>query len=828
MARFAEARSEENQPEQIQTSKSDKANLAKLTEKERDRINKGEVSIHELAAERRNLKNQAESELNRLVTMDRSNDNVITMKEYKDLRRQLDETESPEETRKILERIKDLGKQKELEKGNHAEESKKLDPEDQKLLELQDQFNDICDENEHLIGTKQIAGFKEWFSQERRKNPTVSHLKEQIRKLEGKEVTDRNGLSPRREEYQTLQKLFKRYGLGEPTDSKWIEQEGLSERKRFRQNAESMEKHLDHQRDTGFYSKEAINQIMEETLSADNPQEQEQLLGKARKTARKESESYVYLDNRMDVQGKSVRKMSEKSKKKLTDYYKNETDFDEREKTDFKQLVENEGELATQLEEIYGDDVKGLHLALDKFQTLDFVEKQGALKQHTALVKEKTDKDELHKKLILDSASTAIDKAAEDSTISEKTAERYHELFEDEENYKNPETKKPGDLKTLQKMYDILISPAPQANYKNLAAYKARRDKFMEDLGILRELMPENEEDSEDKINEWQESYNSEGWSKRTLIHEKLKKEVLKQKLEKQKHKKQENEAGIDKKDKKEASESLKSKSAVLEAATIYMSEDNPREALKLLMLFDEQNPNDKQILFMIEMAAKQLRELGNKGETDKTFEKEIEEEIEKEAEGDQNRKDLQEEQIIHLNVVGAKQSEQRHEKQDEAATRAEDESLERMPSNSIEEALTEDFYDKEDDGYILNEDATGEEVQQVEFDNIQWTDEERNAAKLKLYQRQDRITHREGLLSQFTDKTGEIIGADEAEERQEKDLDGIAETLSDEAYDRIQKKQAAEAPVGSIIEMQRQVAARRKAREYVDKRVNERIKHAA
>lgn len=825
MGRYAEAIAEENHETSPRPRDTQKQRLSDLTEEEVKLLNEKKTDIYKLVAERRRLKDQAESELNRMVTADPNRESLITTKEYKNLRDELRRTESPAKTKEILEKIRQLAQSKEREKGILATDNKRLSPEDPRLLELEDKFNEICDENEHLIGTKQIPGFKAWFARERRQNPTIGHLKEQIRKLEGKEIMDRNGLSPRREEYKLLQALFKRYNLGEPTECKWIEEEGLSERKKFRQNAETMEQHLSHQKDTGFYSKEMIIKTMGTILTADNPQVQERLIGKARKTARRESESYIYLDNKIDVGGKSIRKMSEKSKKKLIDYYKNETDFDERDKTNFKQMVENEGQLAKDLEKIYGDDKKGLNLAMEKFQNLDFVEKQAALKEHESLVKEKIDKDTRHKELILDAAGAAIDDAEKENTISEKTAERYRKLFEDENNYKNPETGKPGDIKVLEKMHGILTNPMPQENYKNLAAYKNRRDNFAKDLERLREADPEMEEK---EINEWQEKYDTEGWSKRALLHEKLKQEILKKEMGARKHRENEKDAKIHEKDKKEAKEFKKEKSEIIEAATIHMSENNPREALKLLLLYDEQNPDDKQILFLIEMAAKQLREAGNRKEADKTFEREMEEELADVAEETQNKKDLEEANIINLNIVGAKQSEQRHDKQKEAAIRAEDESLERLPGNSTEEDLVESYYEQTEDGYILNKDETGEEIQQVEFDDVAWTDQERHAAKEKLYHDQDRIEHKEGLLTQFTDKNGRIITAEEAQRREEEDLEEISDGLAEEAYERMEKKQAAEIPQGSIIEMQRQIAAKRKARQFVDRKVNERIKDAA
>ena len=826
MGQYSEAMSEDNQEQSSPKSNDNQYLRSKLTAEEVKMMDEGRLDVHEITAEYRRHKDAANQELNRFVTADSSSNNLITLKEYKEFQRKLDDTASPKKAKEILEQIRELARQKEKGQGSFEEENKRLDPEDSRLLNLQRQFDQICDNNVQFIGTKQVSGFKEWFAQERKRNPTVYHLKEQIKKLEGKELTDKNGLAPRREEYQTLQRLFKKHGLNEPTDSKWIKEEGLSERKQFRQNAEAMEKHLDHQKDTGFYSKEMITKTMQATLKAENPNAQSLQLNTAQNIARKESEGFTYLDGQMTVGKKNIRKMSQASKKKYMDYYKN-TDFKEREGlvNKWKDLVENEAKLAEKLAEIYGDDIKGLQLALDKFQNQDFMQKQEALKQHESLVKEKTDKDERHKILILDGAKSAIDKAKGENVLSEKTAARYQKLFEDENNYKNPETKKPGDLKTLEKMYEILISPTAQDNYKNLAAYEKRRDKFTEDLNKLGEVDITLEQKD---LDEWQNKYDKEGWTKRAAIHEQLKQELLRQKVEAQKRGAQESETGIKGKDKKESKEYPKTKTAVIEAATVYMSEDNPREALKMLMLYDEQNPDDKQILFLIEMAAKQMREHGSQKSTDTSFEKTVEEQIKREAEQDVNKKAIEEEQIIHLNIVGAKQSEDRHDHQKDSQTRAEKESKDSIAGNADERKVVEAYYDQTDSQHVLNKNMTGEKIAEVKFNDVALTDEKRHAAKVKLYKNQRRITEKEGLLSQFKDKEGRILNAEEANRRQQQDLDALTEKLSTQAFEKVAAKEAVKGPAGNVFDMQRKIAAKRKARGLIDKKINERIREAA
>lgn len=827
MANSAENLGEEESIDNEQKASKNKGAESKdLTDEEREALDNNETTIYKLAADRRRLKDEANKELNNMVQTGRTGKNIIDLKEYSQFQKELNETDSPEKTKEILERIKDLPRQKELERNSQADKARRLDPEDPKLLELQEKFDSICEENEDLIGAKEVEGFEAWAAQERRKNPTVANMEDMIKRLEGKESSDRGGLAPRREEFKKLTELFKKFDAGSPLDNEFIAEQGLSERTQFRKNAETMMKHLEQQRDTGFYSAECLKTSMTEILTAEDPRAQIEMIDQSKRIARKESEGYIYLNDSIQIEGKSIRKMSESSKKKYLDYYKN-TGFDEREELvdNWEQLVENEADLANELAEIYGDDTKGLHLALDTFQHLDFVEKEKALEKHEYLVEKKTEKNELHKELILEGVDKALEKAMEDGTISEKTAERYTALFSDPEKYKNPETNQPGDLATLEKWYKILTSPNPQPEHKNLAAYKAEREKFQEDIKRLGEINPDLEEEGD--LAELQEEYDEEGWSKRKQLHSKLKDRMLKERLDMSKKREKEKAAGIDEEDKKEAKESPKEKLHVIDAATLLMSENNPRKALKMLMLYDEENPNDKQILFLIETAAKLLRENGSK-EEEKDFEHKVEEELEEITKSESKKGELEEAQLINLNIIGAKQNEQRHDKQKSGVERAEDESMEHI-SGSLEKELAKQYYEGTDDTHILNEEGSGEEIQEVEFDDIEWTDEERHEAKEKMYHDQDRITTKEGLHSQFKDKSGRVISSEEAERRHTNDMADIADELAEEAFERAATKSKGEdGEMGEILEMQRSIAAKRAAKKFVDKKTTERIKYAA
>ena len=271
----------------------EESNSENLSKQEIQDIEERKTSIKKLAEEKNQLDQAAIGELNNLVIAKGDQDALINLKEYKHYKNRLEKTDSPDDTRKILEEIKDIPKNKEKEFKKDQEESLKLNPEDSKLLSLENEFNNICEENKEYIGLKQVEGFKMWFREQRRKTPDVKSLKEIIKKLEGKEVSDKNGLAPRKEEYNKLDTIFKKYGLSSPLESEWIRIEGLSERKSFRKKLEKFEKHLEKNKDTGFYSKEAIQNIMQDMLLAKTPSIQSITIDKAKSISKKESEAFV-------------------------------------------------------------------------------------------------------------------------------------------------------------------------------------------------------------------------------------------------------------------------------------------------------------------------------------------------------------------------------------------------------------------------------------------------------------------------------------------------------------------------------------------------------
>ena len=117
--------------------------------------------------------------------------------------------------------------------------------------------------------------------------------------------------------------------------------------------------------------------MMKENLMAKNPEEIQRNLLQAKNIAKQEAEAFVHLDSRTTVNGITIRKMSEKSKRHILTDYK---EYDIQTRTEsvihWERLVENEADLARDLAEIYGDNKEGFASAMGSFEELDFIEKQ--------------------------------------------------------------------------------------------------------------------------------------------------------------------------------------------------------------------------------------------------------------------------------------------------------------------------------------------------------------------------------------------------------------------------------------------------------------------
>lgn len=828
----------------------------KFSTAEIQRFKEDHVSIEELAAERNKLKTAAEARIKELsqVTGIFSKSNILSTKEQMELQKELDDTESPELTQKILDRLHDLPRLKEEAAQKEKDEAVELDPQDQKLLDLQEQFDKICDDNIKYIGEKQIAGNKTWFERERRKTPTIGHLKDLIAKMEGKEAVHKDGLAPRRAEYAKLASLYKKYDLGAPEDNNsWIRKEGLSERQDFRKKIEALENHFTKLKDTGFYSQEVIKKHIGELLKAENPQILTNKLREVEDIAREESEGFTHMNENVQVAGMNIRKMSTESRRKFMEYYRT-LDIKDRQKlindsiqkeglNFLENLANNEAALTKfnpkyakkyaehnvkALDQIYKDNPEALRLALQSFEELDFMQKIEALKNHEKLANSKKSKEEKDRELTLQAANSKIDAAAAKNILSERTRAKYREFFADPNNFKNPQTQKPNDIKEMKKAYEILISATPQEKYKNLAAYETRRKAYKKDLNRLREINPNL---SDEEIKKWQDKYDHEGWTRREVIHRQdLNNELTKQKAEKNRRRELEEKAGMKGKEQDNKNKEKNPKLAeTIKAVTELVTNDQGAEAMKLLLEFNDSEPDNPKILFWMQTVANYIKEFGSGKKREKTMEKELERELEKMAESDETiKREILEQQVKTLGLQGARQSEQRHNQTISAHARAEKESMGRMQEGSLEADLTADAYKQMGEGFVVNKEGKAEKVEEVSFKekNIRMQEQDLFRQKRKTQKEQSKLDTKEGLVRAVKDKAGNIISTKVAETLQKEELQKLEEKMATKAREKVGSR-ITDKPTGKLFDLSTKIAARRKAQELIDEKRKAKLKAA-
>ncbi len=696
----------------------------------------------------------------------------------------------------------------------NTEDSKELPPDDPKLLDLQKEFDQTCDTNINLIGVKQVPGFKAWFKEQRQKKPTVKYLTEQLKRLKG-EINDEKGLAPRKEEFGELQKLFSKYELRSPLDNPWIKMEGLKERKEFRKNAEEMETEL-RTSIPNFYSREAKVGIMKEILSAKNPHEQKHLLNQFNDIKRLESEGFTHMTRDVvDVGGRTVRKMSDSSIKAYLDGGNFGAEFGHRNQKSIKKrleslnkvgengigikaMVENEGKLATDLGKIFKDDQKGLNLALDSFEKMDFMEKQKALVKFKEMVEKESDKEVLHKKLTIKAAETSIKEAKSKEIISAKTASNYIKFFNKKENFKDEKTAGAEGALTLEDSYRILVSPTAQDRYKNLAAYEKRKKSFTQSLTNLTDINP----DIDDKeIEKWHDKYMKEGWTDREKIHEELKRETEKQKENRRLVNEANERADITDEEKEKTKERDPQKSETILSAVELMAENKPEDAMRILALYistlPQNKPIDSELKLMLELCIKQDKENKQKEEYENSAEEKAKEKVDKLFEGDKNKDRLKRLHVESIRVEAERQNEKRYDNVTDAKKRTEKIAI-KEAKNEDERELAEGFYSlarEENKNKILDEEGKAEEEQKIKVtgeittEHLSKTDSE-NLYRKTQQQQENVFDKKKGIIdTTLTDKDGHIIKSETASEKLKKEEETLSKSVAKEATQNMDRQ---------------------------------------
>lgn len=472
-----------------------------LSQQDRLRVDRGE-SIKKIVEESRQLKEQAEHLLSIAERTEK-----ISRDEAKDLKRTLKETDSKEQRAQILADIQEKIASTGTTTVDKKQELKPDNPELQKSLANYDR---LLEENKHLFGENPIKEYKKWI---REQKPTLENVEQLTVKLLQSE------LPPRQETWAELKTTLKKYGIQNPLDVSYIEQEGLSERQAFLKNIQSLEAFFLKQGDLKkeLYTDKAQETFMQEMCKAANPQEQKYILDRTRFIEKAEAENYTKLSR-----GVTAEVISKKSMKNMLDYYKKIAKWGDRLENMnlWDSFVENEAKLGTQLKNLFDTEPKneeGYKLAYRIFKDLDFVGKEKFLEKTKKQRETEQKIEEQNKQLAIDTFKHECDKAEEEKTISKKTSLNYKKWIDD--------NAKDRTYAEVKQFLDTLTSETPKDKYKNLKAYELRRKRYKDDLKRLQDVSPQLEKKDIDK---WQEDYDKEGWKKREDQQKKLLREIQK------------------------------------------------------------------------------------------------------------------------------------------------------------------------------------------------------------------------------------------------------------------------------------------------------------
>jgi len=813
------SRANENEPTAHQEI-ADKEYMKGLRPEEVRKIQKKETSIPKIKAERDRLAKKASIKLEEIKLQNTKANTLLQDGEELALLAKIRETKSPKDMEDLIKAIEGIPESKKDTEAKRQEEEKTLDPENEKLMEIESKFHTVCDKNKDLIGEGQMEAFKKHITEERKKNPTIAHMKEQLKRLEGIKSTDPNGLHPRRLEFHRQQFLFKKYNISSgPISNEYIKKQGLSERIKFRENAQDMEDKLKKMERLGIYSKKAIQDIMQQMLKAPTSERQISLLSKTTRVCNLESSGLTHLDSMMSVEGKTIRKMSTESKRKYFEFYADQ-DLDEREKlvTNWQTLVTHEAKLATDFAEVYKDHYKNnpskiqenLHLALSDFERMDFLAKKDAIKDHKSMLEKESDADKTTRNLEIKVAHAKIDG---EKTLSKKTRKNYKDWYN--QKFDN-DTSKLEDLKEANKQ---LTSTTPNDKMRNLAAYSARHKKYNDLLKVLRDIKP-NMTDAEYEA--YQDEFQEEGWEHREKLQISLEDEIVKATKEASELRSIKLKADIQDEDIDELDENATLEQCISKAKKL-IEEGQAAEALKTLASF--QKPDHPQIIKAMKAALAYLEAFGASEAANDNIEQETEKAMEDRLKSDKIlQNDILEEQITTLNIEGTEQSKRKNDNMKSVEERAAKEAMGNT-ADTEEQEMIESFNQQKDDNYFLNEDLTGEKITQIEISETETSQEELNSLKKRTKDEQGNLINKEGILTGLQDKTGREVSTDEAKALQENNLSRIEEDLAHQSLEDVSNKKALGTKASDLTS---HIAAHRKARSLIDDKIHRKIENTA
>lgn len=793
----------------------------KLTDSEFIRVKEKKVTIDELAQEKRLVDTEIRHSL---TSADRKG--LISPKEIGALLEQIDANISPEKARELKKQIEDKITENENQK---VVEGEVLSMDHPEIEKQHDRVHHILENNAHLIGTKQMRAFDEWFHEELERDCTIANAKDLARRLEGVDSTDQNGLYPRRQKYQELSRLFQNWGLGAPEkESAFINAEGLSERTAFHKNAIQQAYQLKIS-NPQFYTPQTKREIMKQMLTADSLSEQKNQINLQKKASENEAQGFIAFNESISVAGMRVKKMSQKSKDVILDFYKTNSKLSDRVmfSTHWPEAAEAEGDLYRKLEDIYGQDIEGLKLAIHSFSTLDFMSKQNALKEHEKEVKNSESKEKLHKELLIKGAHAKIDEAARKKIISSgasnSTQAKYKRWFSDPANHRDPQTRKPGSIKQLEAHLKMLTSDTPNDKAMNLKAYEMKRKHFIEHVNELKDVNP-NIDSSE--LKKWQDRYDKAGWSEREKIHHEIEDEISAHEKNNKETKAAEEAVQMTETEKREAREvapELKDLLVLLAQCEAEDTYESIREGYMSLFAYknrmiQENGPDHKFSTVFLHNEAKFATLLKQK-QSAPSAEAQGEDAVKRHLNSEEAQNQIDQIAIEELNEERSRQNAERLGEKS-AQERAADEATENLTDE--EEDLTEAFMEMDQQDHsgksFTIEDGKAEEMTEITLDGNNLDSSDIHKQKEAIQDHSAEITQDKGFSHVIMkDESGKEMSTDERKAKVEK----LSEDRLSNMAENVTKAQAVreKAKGNSFNDVASKLAAKRALRQEIEEK---------
>ncbi len=739
-----------------------------FSHEDKERVRSGKASLEDVKKESEQVKEQAET----LINMARGQEKISEL-EAKKYRKQLNLTQGKAEREQIVDDLQRAIASIDTDK-DKTEELNKSDPEIQKAYH---QYDRVIDENKHLLGSKPTEEYKKWI---REQKSSIANVEELTIKFFQRERP------PRLEVFNELKKTMAKHGVMDPLDVKYIESEGLSERRVFLKNIKDLEKYFGRiggMRDK-LYSRETEKALTRDICEAENPQEQERILLKARNLEKQESKGYTNLE--AAVRGD---KISQKSMDNILDYYKGINDWDQRSENVklWEGFIHNEAKLKDDLKEIFDGSAargipkneEGFSLAFRIFKHLDYPGKESFIKEQRKKREQEVKEEDENKELAIQAFKQECSNAQRENVISGRTERNYSDWID-----KNAEGK---SYKEVKEFLDILTSPQPNEKYKNLKAYEERRKHFQTNVRRLRDVNPLL---TDEEAKEWQDRYDEEGWKDREKIAKELKGEIskalesrTKSRIEKSGLKVLEGGKG-----KETAELAEKNKETAISAIKGLLKFKAYGSAMKRCAELLKNNPYDGNILSLLDEITKFAD--AQSTDADPAKQEKIYDQYSSLAEkmmanDTEIKEDADEIQTQERGLILARKDQQQ-KKKIKSKDRNKDEVMDKVKHDQELAAYADEYLeDSEDDEVINASTLKGQEVVSVDFDTVDSRTEKRELRRQVFKEQEKAGEHKGSTVIEFEQaKTGRTIDArsgQEAEIAQQKEKEALAAEMAED-----------------------------------------------